>query len=337
MGAFFHHRRLRAVAFAAAVGLLASSACGSALFVCGGDDDCAGAGAAGVCEAQGWCSFPDESCASGRHFGELAGDGLAGTCVPSADDTSGPGTAGSGSTAPGTSASTTPSGSQSGTESNGTDDPTIASLEGGPSTSPGESSGNDTHAAACGDGFIDAGEACDDGNNNGAGGDCRADCQLNVCGDGDVGGAEECDGTPDCMKSCQLPECGNGQLDPREQCDVGVDPPARLLCSSIGYVSGNYTCDNCVLDLSECEGCGANGCQYGPCQADDDCDDGEQCSALANEFCSALCETDDDCAGDIAQVCLGLEGAPLCLPVCVDGVCPAGLDCFGQMMPPVCV
>ncbi len=50
-----------------------------------------------------------------------------------------------------------------------------------------------------------------------------------------------------------------------------------------------------------------------------------------------LCETDDDCAGDIAQICLGLEAAPLCLPVCVEGVCPAGLDCFGQTMPPVCV
>ncbi|MEM7159696.1 MAG: DUF1554 domain-containing protein [Myxococcota bacterium] len=47
----------------------------------------------------------------------------------------------------------------------------------------------------CGDGVIDAElqEICDDGENNGPGQACNANCELNVCGDGDPGPAEGCD------------------------------------------------------------------------------------------------------------------------------------------------
>lgn len=46
--------------------------------------DDAGCGDAGRCETNGFCSFPDAACASGRRYGELAGAGLQGQCV--ADD-----------------------------------------------------------------------------------------------------------------------------------------------------------------------------------------------------------------------------------------------------------
>ncbi len=49
-------------------------------FVCEIDADCVSASAAGVCEPEGLCSFPDESCDSGKRFGELSGD-EAGQCV----------------------------------------------------------------------------------------------------------------------------------------------------------------------------------------------------------------------------------------------------------------
>src|SRR5262252_9565085 len=38
-------------------------------------------GGAGVCEPSGFCSFADPSCASGRRYGQFAGDGLARQCV----------------------------------------------------------------------------------------------------------------------------------------------------------------------------------------------------------------------------------------------------------------
>ena len=71
----------------------------------------------------------------------------------------------------------------------------------------------------CGDGTVDAGEECDDGNTMGGDG-CSPSCVLEtgpVCGDGnvDVALGEECDdanavATDDCTDSCRLPVCGDG-------------------------------------------------------------------------------------------------------------------------------
>lgn len=55
--------------------------CSADAFPCALDDDCAGA-PDGLCEASGWCSFPDGGCDSGRRYGRWAGDGLGDACVP---------------------------------------------------------------------------------------------------------------------------------------------------------------------------------------------------------------------------------------------------------------
>ena len=50
-------------------------------FKCRFDADC---GATGLCESVGYCSFPNPDCAaSGRSFGDSAGQGLSNTCVSS--------------------------------------------------------------------------------------------------------------------------------------------------------------------------------------------------------------------------------------------------------------
>jgi hypothetical protein len=51
-------------------------------YPCDVDAQCIDAGVAGVCQSPGWCSFPDDGCPSQQRYGELAGDGLAGLCVP---------------------------------------------------------------------------------------------------------------------------------------------------------------------------------------------------------------------------------------------------------------
>ncbi|MEZ4453948.1 MAG: DUF4215 domain-containing protein [Nannocystaceae bacterium] len=83
--------------------------------------------------------------------------------------------------------------------------------------------------ASCGDGFVHAGvEACDDGNLVGGDG-CEADCTLPaVCGDGVVNGDEACDDgnaddTDACLSTCALATCGDGFVGPREACDDGND------------------------------------------------------------------------------------------------------------------
>lgn len=56
----------------------AAGACSPAgAFACEGDQACS----AGVCQPVGFCSFPDDACASGQRYGAHAGDGLAGLCV----------------------------------------------------------------------------------------------------------------------------------------------------------------------------------------------------------------------------------------------------------------
>jgi cysteine-rich repeat protein len=80
--------------------------------------------------------------------------------------------------------------------------------------------------STCGDGIVDPGEECDDGNaaNDDA---CLATCRFARCGDGFTWkGAEGCDDgntvdTDGCRNRCALPTCGDGVVDPGEECDDG--------------------------------------------------------------------------------------------------------------------
>jgi cysteine-rich repeat protein len=92
--------------------------------------------------------------------------------------------------------------------------------------------------ARCGDGFVEAGvEACDDGNtvNDDA---CTSSCALPSCGDGIVQAGEDCDDgnlddSDDCTSRCLVAACGDGFLHSGvEACDEGpinADRPAILL------------------------------------------------------------------------------------------------------------
>lgn len=107
----------------------------------------------------------------------------------------------------------------------------------------------------CGNGRLDPGEHCDDGNNDDLD-DCLSTCEFAYCGDGFVrAGVEACDdgnevGGDGCNFACQLEVCGNGIVEPPEQCDQGlsnsnVRPDAcRLNCRW-------PTCGDGVLDDGE--------------------------------------------------------------------------------------
>ena len=54
-------------------------------FACETRDDCNDGRREGFCEIEGYCSFMDEDCGSGRRYGEYAPEDLAGVCTPEPD------------------------------------------------------------------------------------------------------------------------------------------------------------------------------------------------------------------------------------------------------------
>ncbi|MCS6857625.1 MAG: DUF4215 domain-containing protein [Sandaracinaceae bacterium] len=80
----------------------------------------------------------------------------------------------------------------------------------------------------CGDGQLGHGEVCDDGNNL-SGDGCRSDCLSNeTCGNGRVDShvGELCDGSSGCAMDCRsIAGCGNGMTDRGEECDDGNAMP----------------------------------------------------------------------------------------------------------------
>ena len=105
-------------------------------------------------------------------------------------------------------------------------------------------------APHCGDGNVDAGEECDDANDDPTDG-CSA-CLAAICGDGVVRvGAEECDDANDdatdaCVPGCLLATCGDGFVRAGvEDCDDG-DPnggPCSAFCRDPGSLLWQHTFD----------------------------------------------------------------------------------------------
>ncbi len=123
----------------------------------------------------------------------------------------------------------------------------------------------------CGDGIVDRGEQCDDGNavNTDA---CRNDCTLPYCGDGIVDMGEQCDdgnavNTDACRNDCTLPYCGDGIVDMGEECDDGnannddgckndcTSPSCGIVvdktCAIVAPPSTSYVCTKPINSISE--------------------------------------------------------------------------------------
>ena len=125
---------------------------------------------------------------------------------------------------------------------------------------------------ACGNGVLDPGEVCDDGNTKSSDG-CSQDCaSKEVCGNGvvDESRGEMCDdgntkGGDGCSADCKSDErCPNGLVDPGEQCDDG------------NFVDG----DGCDA------GCLLSGCGNGKLVDPEACDDG---NTLGGDGCDSAC------------------------------------------------
>ena len=145
----------------------------------------------------------------------------------------------------------------------------------------------------CGNGVLDPGEECDDGNQDNSDA-CPDDaahggtCQAASCGDGFVwAGQEVCDdgnqvSGDGCSGDCLSDEtCGNGVVDVGEACDDG------------NQVSG----DGCSADCLSDETCG-----NGVVDVGEVCDDGNQ---VSGDGCSGDCLSDETCGNGITDSAAG--------------------------------
>ena len=141
-----------AVALGLAVGSTLAGC--SSTFSCQEDSQCEQNGQAGICQpATGFCSFPSDDCDSGQQYGDLAPDGLAGTCVPATNETDSPASTTT-SDAEGSSSSTVEPTTGSGEATSmpidpGTSGTTASTDPSGVTTTAGESSGSTGGEPAC--------------------------------------------------------------------------------------------------------------------------------------------------------------------------------------------
>ena len=153
----------------------------------------------------------------------------------------------------------------------------------------------------CGNGILDEGEQCDDGNTV-SGDGCNSQCQLEFCGDNVVQPSlgEECDdgnnlNDDGCSSVCKIEFCGDGVKQSSEQCDDGNNVSGDG-CSSACVIE--FCGDNIVQPPEQCDdgnnvsGDGCNSvcriefCGDGIKQPNEQCDDG---NTVNGDGCSATC------------------------------------------------
>ena len=140
----------------------------------------------------------------------------------------------------------------------------------------------------CGNGILDTGEECDDGNNTNDD-DCSNECLSNIpdsyCGDGNLDPGEECDdgnntNNDGCSSTClieqQYPICGDGVMEGSEECDDGNNVDGDGCSSSCNIECGGGDGDDPV-------------CGDGVQEGDEECDDG---NTEDGDGCSSICETE---------------------------------------------
>jgi cysteine-rich repeat protein len=205
----------------------------------------------------------------------------------------------------------------------------VTATGGATSTGAASSSGG----AVCGDGVVDPGEACDDGNTDDADG-CTNACALPGCGDGIVAGDEQCDdgNTEDndaCTSACKPAACGDGFIQAGvEACDDGnaddtddcLSTCVAAKCGDGAVQAGVEACDDGNADdTDDCTStCAAAKCGDGFVQAGvEGCDDA---NADSSDGCLATCA--------VATSCKQIKAAD---PGSADGLYMVDLDGDGPL------
>ena len=162
----------------------------------------------------------------------------------------------------------------------------------------------------CGNGLVDPGETCDDGNINDGDG-CSHNCKNEMCGNGDMDPGEKCDdgnttSGDGCSADCKSVEvCGNGVKDVGEACDDGNTVSGDGCSASC---KSTEVCGNGIKDIHELcdDGAIPGGCSD-DCQGGTGCGDGQidkDAAGVPIEECDdGNSDDNDDCHGCHLNVC----------------------------------
>jgi uncharacterized repeat protein (TIGR01451 family) len=203
----------------------------------------------------------------------------------------------------------------------------------------------------CGNGVLDVGEGCDDGNRN-AGDGCNATCKVedgSACNAvvpgllGDPSCASGiCDPSGGGAGVCEAAGCGDGRLEAGESCDDG-NATGGDGCNAVCKIENGNACGaggdpSCASGVCDTSGggagvCEAAGCGDGRLEAGESCDDG---NATGGDGCNAVCKIengnacgaggDPSCASGVCDTSGG--GAGVCEAAgCGDGRLEAGESC----------
>ncbi|MFH2007580.1 MAG: kelch repeat-containing protein [bacterium] len=128
---------------------------------------------------------------------------------------------------------------------------------------------------ACGNGYLEPGEQCDDGNTSATDG-CDAGCQIES--------GYHCSGQP---STCTL-LCGNAALDPGELCDGALLSGNDCTTIGQGFAGGTLGC-GATRDAWVTTSCTLPVCGNGVVEPGEDCDDG---NLRSHDGCSSCCTTE---------------------------------------------
>jgi cysteine-rich repeat protein len=181
-----------------------------------------------------------------------------------------------------------------------------------------------TEPSVCGNGVVESGEECDDGNDE-IGDACIGCVVVPLCGNGVVEPGEGCDALDAavcdrCMPVAE-PECGNGVVESGEECDSEHEScvECRLYTALCGdaITNGDDECDD-GNDVED-DGCD-NLCRVRKC-GDGIVQTGEQCDP-PGATCTNQCQTASEMCGD---------GDKDSGEQCDDGNTATGDGCFNCM------
>jgi cysteine-rich repeat protein len=186
-------------------------------------------------------------------------------------------------------------------------------------------------ASGCGDGKLEAGEVCDDGNALDGDG-CDNNCTISACGNGVATAGEACDDGnavdgDGCDHNCTVTACGNGVVTAGEVCDDGnlidgdgCDHGCTVTGCGNGVMTAGEACDDGnLVDGDGCDrNCTVTACGNGIATTGEACDDGnnanwDTCSNTCTQTAFTYVKASNTGAGDAAgtSVAISADGSTL--------------------------